>query len=351
MDQKRIGEFIQTLRKEKELTQKELAEELGITDRAVSKWENGRGIPDVSLMKPLCGILGITVSELLSGERIQQEEYREKSEFRFLDTMEVKEKTIQKKNRSLRLVVLAVVLLLIAGILVVYCVPLTRGYFRADEEIEIFCVWKTLPVAPDGDPLVRYDYPDEFVEQDITERIDLEQLKALLPLMRLTVYDKAPDRRWTGDITYEIYGYFKTGPRAGRTFQIELGEGPVNELQHHARNRRYEIVDPDAWIQLLEQLEGWDADHREYFQWEKENVFSVYYQGQMYSGQGMLLPLPEDAVHVSWIDSISSTPDEERECSFGTGAGNLYRWTAEGQTYLAIQVAYDQAYGIPIDTP
>ena len=88
MEQERIGKFIQDVRKEKNLTQKELAEKLGITDRAISKWENSRGMPEVSLMKPLCDILGITVSELLSGERIAQKDYREKSEFRFLDAIE-----------------------------------------------------------------------------------------------------------------------------------------------------------------------------------------------------------------------------------------------------------------------
>ena len=66
MDQKKIGAFISELRKEKRMTQKDLAEKLGVTDRAISKWENGRGLPEVSLMKPLCEILEITVNELLA---------------------------------------------------------------------------------------------------------------------------------------------------------------------------------------------------------------------------------------------------------------------------------------------
>lgn len=69
MDQDKIGKFIAELRKGKNLTQSELAEKLGITDRAVSKWENGRGLPDLSLIKDLCDQLGITVDELLCGER------------------------------------------------------------------------------------------------------------------------------------------------------------------------------------------------------------------------------------------------------------------------------------------
>ena len=74
MNQIRIGRFIAELRKEKNMTQLNLAEKLGVTDRAISKWENGRGLPDVALMKPLCEILGITVTELLNGERASETE-------------------------------------------------------------------------------------------------------------------------------------------------------------------------------------------------------------------------------------------------------------------------------------
>ena len=64
MNQIKIGKFIAELRKEKEMTQKELADKLGVTDRAVSKWENGRGMPDVSLLRKISEILEITVNEL-----------------------------------------------------------------------------------------------------------------------------------------------------------------------------------------------------------------------------------------------------------------------------------------------
>ncbi len=75
MDQVKIGRFVAECRKGKGLTQAKLAEALGITDRAVSKWETGKSMPDASLMLPLCDILGISVNELLSGERIEMENY------------------------------------------------------------------------------------------------------------------------------------------------------------------------------------------------------------------------------------------------------------------------------------
>lgn len=80
MDQKRIGTFIARCRKEKNLTQMQLAELLGITNQAVSKWENGRGMPEVSLLQPLCKVLGISLNELFSGEHISAEEYKGKAE-------------------------------------------------------------------------------------------------------------------------------------------------------------------------------------------------------------------------------------------------------------------------------
>ena len=80
MDQKRIGAFIARCRKEKNLTQMQLAELLEITNQAVSKWENGRGMPDMTLLQPLCDVLGISLNELFSGEHISAEEYKGKAE-------------------------------------------------------------------------------------------------------------------------------------------------------------------------------------------------------------------------------------------------------------------------------
>jgi len=73
MNQEKIGNFIRELRNEMKMTQQELAEKIGVTDRAISKWENGRGSPDISLLIPLSKELGITVLELLNGEKVNDE--------------------------------------------------------------------------------------------------------------------------------------------------------------------------------------------------------------------------------------------------------------------------------------
>ncbi len=99
MNQVAIGEFIAKCRREKELTQAQLAEKLDITDRAVSKWETGKCMPDSSIMLELCGILGITVNELLSGERVSMENvenYQKKAEKNLIELKRRDENNLSK---------------------------------------------------------------------------------------------------------------------------------------------------------------------------------------------------------------------------------------------------------------
>ncbi len=93
MDQIKIGKFIKECRNKNNLTQMQLAEKLGITDRAVSKWENGRAMPDSAIMLDLCKELGITVNDLLSGEVVSVNNYNENSEKIILEMVKQKEES------------------------------------------------------------------------------------------------------------------------------------------------------------------------------------------------------------------------------------------------------------------
>ena len=95
MDQIKIGKFIAECRKKNNLTQMQLAEKLNITDRAISKWENGKGMPDSSIMLDLCNELKISVNELLSGEMIDMENKKENQEQLLLDMAKV----VEQKNK------------------------------------------------------------------------------------------------------------------------------------------------------------------------------------------------------------------------------------------------------------
>ena len=120
MNQEKIGKFILKLRKEKNMTQKELANKIGVTDRAISKWENGRGLPDISLMKPLCDELGISINELISGEIIDKIEYLDKFEESVLDTIDYSQKQIKKKrNKYAAILAILILFIIVFGTLFV----------------------------------------------------------------------------------------------------------------------------------------------------------------------------------------------------------------------------------------
>lgn len=97
MNQIKIGRFIAECRKTANLTQMQLAEKLGITDKAISKWERGIAMPDTSIMLELCDILGISVNELLCGEKINMEQNNQKNEQLLLDMA----KEVEQKNKTI----------------------------------------------------------------------------------------------------------------------------------------------------------------------------------------------------------------------------------------------------------
>lgn len=109
MDQVKTGKFIKANRKEKNLTQREVAEKLSISEKTVSKWETGNGLPEVSLMLPLCELLGISVNELLSGERLDEKQYYNKAEENIMDLL--KEKAEAKKKIIMGVIIILVTLL------------------------------------------------------------------------------------------------------------------------------------------------------------------------------------------------------------------------------------------------
>ena len=126
MDQIKIGKFISECRKKVNLTQMQLAEKLNITDRAVSKWETGKSIPDSSIMLELCDILKITVNDLLSGEVVTMERYDKEMENNLLEMVKQKEEA-DRRLLNLEIVLgIVAVLPLIAAIVIVSIVPMAE---------------------------------------------------------------------------------------------------------------------------------------------------------------------------------------------------------------------------------
>ena len=127
MDQWKIGRFIAERRKQASFTQSQLAEKLGITDRAVSKWETGRALPDSSIMLELCGLLDITVNDLLSGEVVTMDHYNKELEKNLLEMIKQKEQA-DKRLLSVEVFVgITVTVVLFALILVAAFVQMAIG--------------------------------------------------------------------------------------------------------------------------------------------------------------------------------------------------------------------------------
>ena len=112
MNQEKIGKFIAKCRKQRKMTQSELGEKLGVTEKSISNWENGRNMPDLSLFKPLCKELNISLNDLLSGEVVTEKEYQEKFEENIINTIDYSNKKIENRNNFIGL------LLMIFGVLI-----------------------------------------------------------------------------------------------------------------------------------------------------------------------------------------------------------------------------------------
>ena len=117
MDQIRIGKFIAESRKSKGLTQRQLADALSISDKTVSKWECGKGLPEVSLMLPLCAALEITVNDLLSGEKVSSMEYQKKAEGNMMNLMQENEEN--RKRMALSVITVAITVIAVGALVVI----------------------------------------------------------------------------------------------------------------------------------------------------------------------------------------------------------------------------------------
>lgn len=115
MNSKIIGEFIKKQRTVKNLTQKQLAEKLGVTDKAISRWETGKGIPDVSLLIPLSNALDVSVHEILLGEKIEEEKKIEKYEETIVNTLTTNKKQISSLHKIIYALFVAVEVVAIYG--------------------------------------------------------------------------------------------------------------------------------------------------------------------------------------------------------------------------------------------
>ena len=142
MDQSKIGRFIADTRKAKSLTQRQLADALSISDKTVSKWETGKGLPDVSLMLPLCGALDITVNDLLTGEKISASNYQKKAEENMMDL--IKENQENKKRMILSIICGVITIIAVCSLVII------ASYLELPAAVRILLILLALATAAAG---------------------------------------------------------------------------------------------------------------------------------------------------------------------------------------------------------
>ncbi len=171
MNQEKIGKYVREKRKEKNLTQLELAEKIGVSDRTISKWENGICLPDFSHFEFICKELDITINELLSGEDIKKDEYLKKFEENFIKTFLYKEKMRKKKQKQKLLIGLIIIVLILYFI---YKIILVEMYYQTRELTKDLKIYEndmeTIKIENKDsanfivDNNIEFKIPEEFIE-------------------------------------------------------------------------------------------------------------------------------------------------------------------------------------------
>lgn len=236
MDQKKIGRFICSLRKEKQLTQEQLAEKLGVSINAVSKWERGLSFPDVSLYKDLCNELDINIEELINGEKSKSSTAKEKAIISV-----VKTNKNEKKKRNIIIIVftLLITLLIIFGLII---------YKYKSREVEDFYErnYQLTFVARDVEAFFKYRFGDVYPDFYGGMYISDDSYNLIVQVVK----EKIPEK---GTMEYYYYNELST---VDERIKLEYVKYSYNELL----NINNTITDYFSNNKVFEDLNSWYID-------------------------------------------------------------------------------------------
>ena len=178
MDKIKIGKFIAELRKEKGLTQEQLAEKLNVSNKSISRWENGNTMPDLSLIPLLSEVLDITINELINGGRIEKEDYQKRLEENIILNMDLLKKKIKKILKNFIVIITSIVLLLIVGTIsfLIYKESTYKRIYLLEKDIQInVCKqkeWVSVVMrTKDNTPFLFDSYYDQNSNTYIIEKV------------------------------------------------------------------------------------------------------------------------------------------------------------------------------------
>ena len=186
MDLEKIGKFIAKARKLKNLTQQELADILGVSDRTIGNWENGRNMPDLSLFKPLYQELDITLNDLMSGEKVREKELEEKFEENIENTIKYSNKKV-KRVKKISILVAIIIGLILSTLGVLFAIDVTR--MRNNEPV-FFSTWgfKYAPPVNIDDVNIEKVIKDYLIKED--ERVNYYEDEKSFASMHIYLINK-----------------------------------------------------------------------------------------------------------------------------------------------------------------
>ena len=211
MNQEKIGKFIASLRKSKKMTQGQLAEKMGVSINAVSKWERGLSFPDVSLYKKLCDELNISIEELINGEKDNSDKAKEKA---ILSVVKLKDKEKRKLKKVITISILIIVLLIITGIIF---------YKRKDNELEKYYErnHQMTFVSRDVEAFLKYRYGGRYPDYYGGMYISNDAKKLIIQVVK----EKLPE---SGTRDYYYYNELFT---IDKSIKLEYVKNSFNDLE------------------------------------------------------------------------------------------------------------------------
>ena len=332
MNQKKIGQFIKERRKEKKLTQEELAEKLRVSNRTISKWENGNSIPDYSIINDLCTALDVSINELLSGEKINKDDYQRKFEENFLKTMKYNNR---KMNHSTIKVAIAFIVVLVLCLYFGYKYVLMQNLHIED--------YKMIRQMAEGAPT----YIQENVENDVeannkvtyNDYYDVEFY--LDPQYKIT-YDANEGAK----VATDTYVKKEKDDIVG-TYQLEAYNGPT-----HYDDISYADIPYETSLRLQKKFGIYNiVDYYEYFlNMKPVNYLSTLDQIRMYasaSGAFVYDYYPEVETHgirgnlyglytLTRYDDLDDDEDDDEKTSFWT---TVYLYNLERNSRLTATIS------------
>lgn len=305
MDYEKIGSFIAAKRKEKGMTQKDLAELFGVTDRAVSKWERAKSFPDVQILKPLCEALGVSLGELFDGEASCQQNFtKAEAGETAMKGIKVYVKQMQKRQKINLLISAVLILLLISGGFYHWQSKQPVDFAKGDYEIGRI-IWQ--PEFPEFSKQRSFVIEGDFAEET------KQQIKRILADTKAAPeYDKYSVKS-KGYVEIEGIGTFYTteyiDARSGKCYPLEVS--PLTDMEYYISNyladrdyvykgKRKEVILGDRTLTLADGVEITEKPQEAVLESFREDLRRSY---KDYPG-----------AYIKYIDILSMERITEAEC-------------------------------------